>query len=740
MRRIRSRVLRWFGVRRTLGLSMLAAFVALRIWDPAPLENLRLRSFDFYQSLKPRDAQARPVVIVDIDEDSMRSVGQWPWPRTVVADLVAKLRALGSAAIGFDVIFAEADRLSPQSAVSTFRGVDEETKAKLRDLPSNDQVMANAIRGGRVVLGQSGIAGTSAAAATPNMPQTGFATMGPDPSDYLVTFPSLLRNVPELEQAAQGRGLLTIRNERDGIVRRVPLVAKAGGIVAPALTLDMLRVVTNSGAILMRTDAAGIRSVGFPGVELPTDRNGQIWVYFAPHDITRFVSAKDVLEGRVPPDRLAGKLVLIGTSAVGLLDTKTTPLDAVMPGVEVHAQVLEAALTGETLSYPNFAIVAELVVAVAVGAAIAIMAPVMGAVPLFVMGAAAVLTLIGLSWYFFSAQNVLLDVTFALMSSFTIYVVLVFIGYFREQADRRRIRSAFSQYLSPALVEQLAASPDKLKLGGEEKPMTIMFSDVRGFTSISESFKSDPQGLTQLMNRFLTPLTNAIIDRRGTIDKYMGDAIMAFWNAPIDDPDHEIHACQAALDMLARIDALNEERMRESEETGQAFIPFKMGIGLNTGPCVVGNMGSDLRFDYSVLGDPVNLASRLEGRSKSYGLPIIIGAATAEKAKPRFAALEIDLITVKGKTQPETIYTILGGEDVRDGEDFRKLHELHEKMLRLYRGRDWTGAWDALQFCKLEKNGFGLDEVYTLYASRIRLFQEQPPADDWDGVHAFDTK
>lgn len=734
------RVLRWFGVRRTLGLALLAGFIALRIWDPPALENLRLRSFDFYQELKPRESAIRPVVIVDIDEESMRSIGQWPWPRTVVADLVTRLRGLGAAAIGFDVIFAEADRLSPQSAVSTFRGVDEETKEKLRGLPSNDQVMAEAIRGGRVVLGQSGIAGAASAPAAQNMPQTGMATIGPDPSPYLVTFPSLLRNVPELERAAQGRGLLTIRNERDGIVRRVPLIAKAGGIVAPALTLDMLRVVTNSGAILVRTDAAGVRSVGFPGVELPTDRNGQIWVYFAPHDISRFVSARDVIEGRVSPEAIAGKLVLVGTSAVGLLDTKTTPLDAVMPGVEVHAQVLEAALTGATLFYPNYAVVAELAVAFVVGAAIAILAPVLGAVSLFVFGAAALLLLVGLSWYFFAAQNVLLDVTFALLSSFTIYVILVFIGYFREQADRRRIRSAFSQYLSPALVEQLAASPDKLKLGGEQKTMTIMFSDVRGFTSISETFKSDPQGLTQLMNRFLTPLTNAIIDRRGTIDKYMGDAIMAFWNAPIDDADHEAHACQAALDMLARIDALNEERQQEAEEAGQPYIPFKMGIGLNTGTCVVGNMGSDLRFDYSVLGDPVNLASRLEGSSKSYGLPIVIGAATAQKAKDRFAALEIDLITVKGKKEPETIYTILGGEDVRDSEGFRKIEDLHGRMLRLYRGRDWTGAWDALQFCRLEKNGFGLDEVYTLYASRIRLFQERPPGDDWNGVYAFETK
>ena len=251
----------------------------------------------------------------------------------------------------------------------------------------------------------------------------------------------------------------------------------------------------------------------------------------------------------------------------------------------------------------------------------------------------------------------------------------------REQKDRRRIRSAFGQYLSPALVEQLAQSPEKLVLGGEARTMTIMFSDVRGFTTISETYKDDPQGLTQLMNRFLTPLTNAIIARKGTIDKYMGDAIMAFWNAPIDDAEHEINACRAAIDMLRRVDDLNAEREAEARENGQPFIPIRIGVGINTGRCVVGNMGSDLRFDYSVLGDSVNLASRLEGRSKAYGAPIIIGAATAGKAAGQFATLELDLITVKGKTEPERVFAILGGEDVAAGADFRKLSELNATML-----------------------------------------------------------
>jgi adenylate cyclase len=733
------RLAKSFGVRRTVGLLLLAALIMLRVSDPLPLENVRLKSFDIYQHIKPRDAKLRPVVIVDLDEASLRAYGQWPWPRTLVADLVTKLKDLGSAGIAFDVIFAEPDRMSPALAVSSFRNIDEETAAKLRALPSNDDVMAQAIKGARVVLGQSGIPTPSAPAQGPQ-PQTGFAMLGPDPSPFLVTFTGLLRNVPTLEQAAAGRGVLTIRSERDGIVRRVPLVMKAGGILVPAMTLELLRVVTNSGAIRIKTDPAGIQSVAVPGLEIPTDRNGMLWVNFAEHDPARYVPAKDVLDGTVPADRFQGRLVLIGTSSVGLLDIKTTPLDAAIPGVEIQAQVLENALTQSVLAYPNYAVAVELLAALLFGLIILIFAPMVGALPLLILGVAVGSALIAGSWYFYAEKGLLFDVSFPLLSSFALYVTVVFISYFREQKDRQRIRSAFGQYLSPALVEQLAQSPDKLKLGGETRNMTILFSDVRGFTTISESFKQDPQGLTQLMNRFLTPLTNAIIDEKGTIDKYMGDAIMAFWNAPIDDPAHEINACNAALEMLRRVEELNHERHRESLEAGQTFIPLNVGVGINTGQCVVGNMGSDLRFDYSVLGDSVNLASRLEGRSKSYGTPIIIGSGTAKKAADRFATLEIDLITVKGKTEPETIYTVLGREDVAQSDEYQAIRELNEKMLAAYRNRDWKTALDALQLARHSRNGFGLGEVYALYLARIQTFQETPPPDDWDGVFAFETK
>ena len=261
-------------------------------------------------------------------------------------------------------------------------------------------------------------------------------------------------------------------------------------------------------------------------------------------------------------------------------------------------------------------------------------------------------------------------------------------------------------------------------LGGKSREITIMFSDVRGFTSISETYKDDPQGLTRLMNRLLTPLTNAILARRGTIDKYMGDAIMAFWNAPLDDKEHHLNACEAALDMLARIDELNKVREEEAEEAGQVFLPLNVGVGLNTGNCVVGNMGSDVRFDYSAYGDSVNLASRLEGQSKEYGFPIIIGSKTAMAVKEKFAILELDFIMVKGKKEPEVIYAIAGRDDVAQSGAFQRLRNLTIEMLACYRSRDWDGALFAIERGRNSEDGAALSSLYKLYEARIRSYME----------------
>ena len=740
----RLRVLRrWFGRKfgyaRLICLAILVGVAALRIADFAPIQELRVRTFDTYQRFEPRVKTARPVTIVDIDEKSLTRLGQWPWPRTRIADMIVNLTRLGAVAIGFDIVFAEPDRLNPSAVADTMRYLDEETKSRLRTLPSNDQIFADAIKRSRVVLGETGLAGANPL-FDKALPVTGVATLGEDPQRFLFDFAGLLRNVDTLEAAAAGRGLFTIRNERDGIVRRVPMMLLAQGVMMPSLSFEILRVVTGTPTIIIKSEKAGIKSVGLRGLEVPTDRNGQLWVHFAKQDRSIYVSAADVLDGNIAPEKIDHKLVLIGTSAVGLNDIKTTPVSAAMPGVEIHAQVLEAALANALLSEPSYGIVLEFAAALVLGLLVITFAPMFGPVVLVVIGALFASLLIGASWYFYAQQRLLIDFTYPLLSTTAIYLTLVFSSFVREQAQRRQIRSAFGQYLSPALVEQLALSPEKLVLGGEEREMTIMFSDVRGFTAISESYKHDPQGLTALMNRFLTPLTNAILARKGTVDKYMGDAIMAFWNAPLDDAQHQLNACQAAVDMLERIEELNKERETEAQHGGHAYIPLNVGVGLNTGTCVVGNMGSDLRFDYSVLGDSVNLASRLEGQSKEYGFPIIVGSTTALAVKEKFAILELDFIMVKGKKEPEVIYAIAGREDTAQSGRFQRLRNLTIEMLACYRSRDWEGALTAIERGRGTGEANSLELLYQLYDARIRDYQKNPPPEDWNGAFALLTK
>ena len=739
MKNMLLRSARALGSRRSFGLFLLAVLLAIRIWDPNPLEELRLRSFDFYQNISPRISDVRPVVIVDIDEESVRAYGQWPWPRTILADLLTRLYELHAAAIAFDVIFPEPDRSSPNEAVKHFRNVDEATRERLIHLPSNDEIFANVIGRGRVVLGRSGTH-TINTPSREKPPETAFATLGSDPRPYLIAFPHMLYNLPKLEQAAAGRGLFSIRTDWDGMVRRVPIVMEVDGNIVPALTLDLLRVVAGSNTILIRADESGIRSVAVPGLELPTDQNGRIWIYFGPYDKARYVSAKDVIEGNITAEKIAGKLVLVGTSAIGLLDVKTTPVHPAMPGVEVHAQLLEAALTGSLLAAPSYAIVVEMIGAVLAGTTLALLAPVASALMLFVSAAVAAALLIAASWTLYSRYHLLFDATFPLLVTLSIYMSMVLIGYFREQLGRRRIRSAFAQYLSPTLVEQLVNAPHQLVLGGEERIITVLFSDVRGFTTLAETYKDNPHGLTTLMNRFLTPLTNAIMARNGTIDKYMGDAVMAFWNAPLDDAAHEIDACHAALDMLERVDALNQEREREAHASGIRFVPIKIGIGINTGRCTVGNMGSDLRFQYTVMGDSVNLASRLEGQTKAYGLSIIIGSRTATAVWEQFGLVEIDSIRVKGKTEAETIYAVVGRGDIAKAPEFMSLQERWANVLLSYRKQDWRGALHAIQVARCDCERFGLVGLADAYADRVRRLELSPPAADWDGVFTAETK
>src|SRR5258705_1099400 len=487
------RLARRFGYARLVCLALLIGLAAMRIADPPPVEELRVRTFDTFQLIDPRVKTAKPVTIIDIDEKSLAKLGQWPWPRTRIADLIANLTRLGAVVIGFDIVFAEPDRLNPDAAADTIRNLDEETRAKLRALPSNDQIFADAMRRSRVVLGESGLPYVLSEFDN-TLPLTGLAMLGEEPQPFLLNFPGLLRNIHVLEQAAAGRGLFTIKTERDGIVRRVPMMMQAQGATMPSLSFEVLRVATGTDTIFIRADKAGIKSFAVKGFEVPTDRNGQLWVHFARRDPSIYVSAVDVLEGNVAREKVANKLLLVGTSAVRLLDLQPTPVDPVMPGVEVHAQVIESALTRNVLSQPSYAIVIEFLAALVLGLLVIAVAPLFGPASLVAVGAVFATLLIGTSWYFYTQQRLLIDFTYPLLSTTAIYLTLIFASFVREQAQRRQIRLAFGQYLSPALVEQLAQSPGKVPLCGQNREVLTMFSNIRGLNSFSASYTNDSQG------------------------------------------------------------------------------------------------------------------------------------------------------------------------------------------------------------------------------------------------------
>jgi adenylate cyclase len=441
-----------------------------------------------------------------------------------------------------------------------------------------------------------------------------------------------------------------------------------------------------------------------------------------------------VLDGRVDPARIAGRIAIVGSSAAALGDIKATPVSARMPGVEVHAQLLETIYTNDHLRRPSYAPGAERVFFVGMGLVLAIAGPLLPAGLLPVVLLVSVLGTISLSWYAFAAHSLLIDAAYPAFAIVALVLWLALAKYIREQAMRRSIRGAFGQYLSPVMVDQLVSDPQQLKLTGDTRELSIMFCDIRDFTTLSESYANAPEDLTRFMNRYLTAMTEQIMERSGTIDKYIGDAIMAFWNAPLDVPHHARLACLAALGMTKRVRELGEE----AQATG-ADRAIRIGVGINSGECYVGNLGSEQRFNYSVLGDPVNVASRLEGQTKTYGVEIIVGDTTMAGA-PDLAGLRLDLVRLKGKTQPVWLFGLLGDAELAGSKEFVALARAHDAMLETYRRQDWDGAERQLTGCQAFGKPFRLGRLYDLYAERILALRQDPPGPDWDGVYVAPSK
>ena len=726
-------------------LAIMALAVLVWVGEPAVLTQLRLIVFDSYQRLDPRPYQPAPVRIVDLDDASLSRLGQWPWPRTMVASLVDRLNELGAAAIAFDIVFAEPDRTSPQALAAQMPDLptDDSFRQLLKKLPDHDQALATAIGGTNVVTGF--VLTQLPGERLPAVKGT-YATAGDDPRQYLPHFRGAVVDLPALEAAAKGNGSFNDIPDLDGVTRRVPLALAVGDRLYPSLAAEALRVAqgaktyivksTGASGVLAFGEHTGVNSVKIGAFVVPTDESGQIWVHFTRRVPERYVPAWRVLEPGFDGSLIKDHIVFVGTSAAGLMDLRSTPLEPAAPGVEVHAQIVEQILLGDHLERPDWARGAELFYMLAIGLVLMYRLPKVGAQWAAALGGAAVAAAVSGSYYAYTEHRLLIDPVYPSLVGLLVYIASSAMLYLRTETERRRVRTAFGRYLAPAVVEQLAIHPERLKLGGEMREMTLMFCDIRGFTTISEGL--DAQGLTSFINRFLTPMTNLILAADGTIDKYMGDAIMAFWNAPLDIPDHAARACHAALAMRAELVRLNAAWRKEAAAAGRPFADVHIGLGLNTGVCCVGNMGSDQRFDYSVLGDDVNLASRLEGQSKTYGVDIVIGERTADEASG-LASLELDLIRVKGKTRPVHIYALIGDGSVKETVAFAALKADHDALIAAYRGRRWAEARKHIGACRAQAPEM-MQAFYTLYQERIAGFETEPPPADWDGAFVALTK
>lgn len=717
------------------------------------LQRMQYLTFDTFNKIKPRDP-TNSVIIIDIDEESLATLGQWPWPRDVMAKLVDKLDGMGASSVAFDIVFAEADRTSPLLVAKRVPdGPEAEVaRAAIATLPDSDAIFSDAIkRAGNVVTGfvWSETGNIGKVPATPrgmviSKPAQDVLMKNAVRSEHMVT------NLPEIQDVAAGNGSFSVSTDVDGIVRRVPLIVKyinADGkeVLYPSLALEALRVAMGGKDSIQITPTKvngamdllkASLQIKIGALRIPVNEDGQIWVYYAPEKKDRYIPAWRVIADQIDSEKIRGRIALVGTSAEGLKDIRSSPLNLFVPGVDMHVNIIEQALQGKYISRPALVTGIEAVFIFVIGLTVIILAPLVNLFVLFASVIALIAGAFAISWQAYIGLGVLIDPVYPSLAIMVMFTLSSLLSYLRAEYERREIRGAFGLYISPEFMKELTKNPEKLKLGGEIKPLTIMFTDIRNFTTIAEGMT--PEVLIHTMNDFLTPMSDEVMKARGTIDKYMGDAMMAFWNAPLDVEDHERHAVRAALRMREVLVPINAQVKAQAEAQGRKFFPLNCGIGVNTGPVAVGNMGSKQRFAYSVLGDAVNLASRLEGQTKVYGVSILLGEKTAKQVED-FAILEVDFIRVKGKTAPVRIYTVLGDETAATPE-FLAWQERHEAFLKAYRRGDFTTALEHIDMCRSMDMADRMGDYYMVFEMRAQAFKKVPPPQDWDGVYTASDK
>ena len=669
-----------------------ALLILLYLQNPSVLQTLQLKTFDWLiTSLET--VKSDEIILVEFGEKSVEKLGQWPFDRRDIAETIDRLRKYDASMIAVPIVFSEKDKAG------------------------GDEVLAKTLQTNGIIIAQT----PTTQNKNPDNVRRGFAVIGPtNPINYVFNWPGGLAPLPLLAETADGVGVVAAVPELDGVVRRMPMLVGIDGKLYPSLPLETIRVFGNNKSFQVKTSEAGVEFVRVPAVPpVATDNRGRIWLSWN----TKFtkIGASEIDE------RVKGQVIVLGLTIEGVGGIVATPIGSRWAH-EIQAQALQTIIDGRSIQRLAYSNVIELIVLITVLIILIFIVPrtsVLYTVPLYLLFAVGA---IYISYYMFNSQMQLWDPSYILLAGSFIYGHLVFNNFAREFRLKQQIKKQFGTYLSPAMVEKLQQNPNLLKLGGETRELSIMFTDVRGFTAISEHYGDNVQGLTQIMNRYMTAMTAKILQNNGTLDKYIGDAQMAFWNAPLDDKDHAKHAVKTALEMLGDLEKFNEEISSEGVP------PFGMGLGINSGSVVVGNMGSSQRFDYTCLGDAVNLASRLEGQSKPYHVKLILGERTAELIEGLYPLVELDCIAVKGKTKGVRIFTIVNGTGI----DVEYL-KIHKKFIKNYRNQYWD---NALNDIKSLRNAFKgeLNEYYDMMEERIEELRNSNLPSNWDGVYVATSK
>jgi len=673
-------------------LITLTILVAIRFFDPSFVESVRLRYFD--QLITGQDKVDVPVHIVNIDEDTLDKYGQWPFPRRQYAEIIADLYSREAGLVVFNVLMPEADRFKQDLDLSTF----------LKDNP--------------VILPALGSMKSKNSAQPPSVQQ-----VGQDPQGKVVDYPGLIMSVAPIAGRAAGIGIVNTFPEIDGVVRRMPLVIMSQDKLYPAMALETLRVATQDPKVQVKIGDIGVEALRVPKFgRIDTDPLGRIWIDWRAepkeHSLAKL------------PDSFKGEIVIVGLSAAGLANPVATARGEVWPHY-LQGTVFGTLATQSNIQRPDWADGAELAAILVFGLLLISMTRwVYVGIGFYIILVGGI---VGGSLYGYSHYKYLIDATLPALSMLIVALHAYSVKFIDEFLQKQQIRKQFATYLSPDLVAKLIKDPTLLKLGGEEKELSIMFTDVRGFTGISEHYGKDVQGLTKIMNRYMTAMTRKILENNGTLDKYIGDAQMAFWNAPLDETIHCKESVKAALEMLDELKVFNDEVTKEG-------IPaFGMGVGINTGVVVVGNMGSEQRFDYTCLGDAVNLASRLEGQSKNYGVLLVIGPITESRLEGTAFSLELDLIAVKGKKDAVRIFTAFYNPPESEMALWLEHKQQHQDMLALYRAQEWNKALKAVEELKGKFNG-QMDHYYEHWIERIHDMAKENLPSNWDGTYVAKSK